>query len=307
MNRRAVHDRHSLRRGVRWLAILAALVTQSPIKAETLKSETLAAWEAYLETAHSRMHARLEPGQRFLSIDETDARAEKIRGGEPAVFPLGHTPQRVSSGLIHDWVGIAFIPKAKIGDVLATVRNYERYSEMYRPAVVESKASESDESVDRFSMLLANRSVVSKTALQGDYEASYVRIDDHRWYSVSKATRIREIEKYATSRQRMLPENEGSGLIWRLFSITLFEERDGGVYIELEAIALSRDIPFSLRLIATPIVRRVSRNSLLTSLQQTTDAVCSRSLLAVQHSADDRSIDRTPTRSATGNTINSFH
>jgi hypothetical protein len=51
------------------------------------------------------------------------------------------------------------------------------------------------------------------------------------------------------------------------------EERDGGVYAELEAIALSRDIPAAFRLFVTPIVRRVSRDSLATSLHQTKVAI----------------------------------
>jgi hypothetical protein len=46
------------------------------------------------------------------------------------------------------------------------------------------------------------------------------------------------------------------------------EERDGGVYADLEAIALSRDIPAAARLFVTPIVRRVSKESLATSLHQ---------------------------------------
>jgi hypothetical protein len=46
-------------------------------------------------------------------------------------------------------------------------------------------------------------------------------------------------------------------------------ERDGGIYIEIEAIALSRDIPGSVRWFVEPIVRNVSRQSLKTSLQQT--------------------------------------
>ena len=54
-------------------------------------------------------------------------------------------------------------------------------------------------------------------------------------------------------------------------STARFEERDGGVYVELEAIALSRDVP--VRWIVNPIVRRVSRNSMLVSLQQMKEAV----------------------------------
>jgi hypothetical protein len=67
----------------------------------------------------------------------------------------------------------------------------------------------------------------------------------------------------------------GDGRSWktRLFGITRYVERDGGVHIELEAIGLSRDIPASLRWLVEPVVRRVSRGSLLTSLQQTENAV----------------------------------
>ena len=71
----------------------------------------------------------------------------------------------------------------------------------------------------------------------------------------------------------MLREGEGKGLLWRVLSLSRFEERDGGVYIEFEAIALSRDIPASLHWMIEPIVRRVSRNSLITSLKQTGGAV----------------------------------
>jgi hypothetical protein len=58
-----------------------------------------------------------------------------------------------------------------------------------------------------------------------------------------------------------------------LYSVARHEERDDGVYIELEAIALSRDIPAALRVVADPIVRHLSRNSLLMSLKQTEEAV----------------------------------
>ena len=61
--------------------------------------------------------------------------------------------------------------------------------------------------------------------------------------------------------------------MWRLYSIARYEQRDGGTYVEVEAIALSRDIPLGLRLLVSPIVRHVSRNSIFTSLLQTKDAV----------------------------------
>lgn len=288
---------------VRWLAVFAPLLfIPSVAGGATLTAETVAAWTEYLHAAHLRMQARLSPGHAFLSIDEAEARAAEIRGGDPLIFPVGRTPEKVPAGLIHDWVGIAFIPNAKISDVLSTVRDYEHYSEFFRPIVLETKVAKRDGPKDQFRMLLANKSLISKTALDGDYDSSYVRVDDQHWYSISETTRMQEIQNYRAAGQHILPENEGSGLIWRLSSMTFFEERDGGVYIELEAMALSRNIPVSLRWIATPIVRRVSKNSLLTSLQQTRDAVCARNLVTDQFSAKERQAGR----DAAVNTLGSF-
>jgi hypothetical protein len=85
---------------------------------------------------------------------------------------------------------------------------------------------------------------------------------------------LRDYDRYKEIyKPSVMPEDHGTGLIWHLSSITRLEERDGGVYAELEAIALSRDIPVAFRLFVTPIVRRVSRDSLATSLHQTKVAI----------------------------------
>jgi hypothetical protein len=73
----------------------------------------------------------------------------------------------------------------------------------------------------------------------------------------------------------LLPPGTGNGFIWRIRSVARYEERDGGVYLELEAMALTRDIPASLAWMANPIVNHLSINSLTTTLRQTRDAVIS--------------------------------
>jgi len=253
---------------------LIALLFPAAIHASSLESTTLAAWEEYIECANIQAEQRLVPGKTFLWMDEVPGRLAKVRAGEIVVLPVGtQNPKRVPSGLIHDWVGTAFIPGATLQDVFQVVRDYPRYKEWYRPIVVDSKAISAAETKDRFSMLLMNKSFFKKTALDTEYESGYVHIDSRRGYSISRTTRIQEIEDYGSSAQRVLPAGEGNGIIWRLFSIMRFEERDGGVYIELEAIGLSRDIPFSVRWAVEPLVRRVSRGSLSTSLRQTANAV----------------------------------
>jgi hypothetical protein len=239
-----------------------------------LKPETLAAWEAYLQAANAAMQARLQPGANFLWLDDEPDRAEHVRTKGPYIGPVGpHIPKKVPSGLIHDWLGAGFLPAVKIEDILRVVRDYDRYKDVYRPGVIGSISHGTNGMKDLFSMRLANRSVVSKTALDTDCEASYFRVDDRRWYGFSNTIHIQEVDHFGTPQQKTLPEDTGSGLIWRLSSITRLEERDGGVYAELEALALSRDIPAAFRVVVTPIVRRVSRDSLATSLHQTKVAI----------------------------------
>ena len=45
---------------------------------------------------------------------------------------------------------------------------------------------------------------------------------------------------------------------------------DGGVYVEMETMALSRDIPAALRWMVDPIVQRVAKSAMTTSLRQYT-------------------------------------
>jgi len=242
--------------------------------AAMLEPATSKAWEEYVESAAMRMERRLAPGKAFLWVDEASDRLARVRAGEIVVSPIGpQNPKRVPSGLIHDWVGAVFIPHATLKGMLQVMRDYARYKDLYVPSVVDSKVIATGEAKDRFSMRLAYQSLLFKTALDTDYESCYVLVDDRRAYSISRTTRIQEIEEYGGPAQRTLHEGEGIGIIWRLFSVARYSERDGGVYFEVEAIGLSRDIPASLRWLVEPMVRRVSRGSLSTSLRQTENAV----------------------------------
>ena len=44
---------------------------------------------------------------------------------------------------------------------------------------------------------------------------------------------VREIQGYGRSDERLLPPDAGNGFVWRIRSMARFEERDGGVYLEL--------------------------------------------------------------------------
>jgi hypothetical protein len=62
------------------------------------------------------------------------------------------------------------------------------------------------------------------------------------------------------------------GFVWRLHSVARYEETGGGVYLELEVIALTRDTPASLTWVVNPVVNHLSMNSLATTLSHTHQA-----------------------------------
>lgn len=246
-------------------------------EAAELKQDALKSWAEFVQGVNSQMRGRLETGGTFLWVDEVPDRGRRVRAGKILVSPgATHIPRPVPAGLIHDWIGAVFFPNTKLEDVLAVVRDYDHYQDFYKPSVVASKALPALGEDDRFLMLLVNKEVVAKSALDSEYQACYQQVDAKRWYAIAYSTRIQEIRDFGQRGEEKLPPDGGSGYIWRLYSIVRFGERDGGVYVELEAMALSRDIPVEVRWAIDPIVRRVSRNSLSTSLRQMREAVYSK-------------------------------
>jgi hypothetical protein len=263
------------------ISLMGFLASAPAIQAAELKPETLNAWDQYVQSADTAMQTRLRPGHSFLWVDEASDRRRQLRSGEIlAISASGHNPKQVPSGLIHHWLGAAFIPNARLSNVLGVVRDYTHYKDYYNPSVIDSRTIRQAQEADRFSTLLMNKAMFLKIALENECESSYVPAGPGRWYSTATTVRVQEIEDYGQAGEHKLPSGKGSGYIWRLHGITRYEEGDGGVYMEIEAIALSREIPAAMRWAVDPIVRRVSKGSLVTSLRQTQDAVGSSAQIA---------------------------
>src|SRR5581483_6138409 len=252
---------------------MVAVLFASPAGAATLKPEAVDAWNQYVAHASAVHQDRVRSANAFMWTFESPERAARVHSGEIVVEPASpHVPKKVPGALIHHWIGAVFIPNVDLDEVLAVTRDYDKYSDYYRPGVIESKCVSRNASEDKFSMILMNRAFFLKTALDADYHSTNMRVGRNRAYTISNTTRVQEVEDFGQPGEHRLPQGEGGGYIWKLYSMARFEQRDGGVYVELEAMALSREIPALLHVFVDPIVRRVSRNSLLTSLQQTEDA-----------------------------------
>jgi hypothetical protein len=257
----------------RIVAVLAGMMLFElfPVSGAELKQETLDAWDLYLQAARVSMLSRA--GGHFLWTDESSERASRVRSGEVVVSPIdGNTQETVPSGLIHHWIGAAFIPGARIDNVIAVIRDYDHYAEFYKPAAIDAKTLSRKAAKDRFSMVMVDKAMFMKRAIDGEYQSRFTQVDSQKWYSIAQTTRVQELAGAAQPNTRRLSDGEGSGYIWRMCTMSRYEERDGGVYVEIEAIALSRQIPAMLQWAVEPNVRRVSRSSLTTTLEQTRNA-----------------------------------
>ena len=73
-----------------------------------------------------------------------------------------------------------------------------------------------------------------------------------------------------------MPPGQDRGYLWRGATFTRFVEADGGVYMQMETIGLSRAFPPLLGWAIEPIARRVGRGSVENSVQEFRRAVLMR-------------------------------
>jgi hypothetical protein len=60
-----------------------------------------------------------------------------------------------------------------------------------------------------------------------------------------------------------LPAGKDHGYVWKLYSYWRFAEKDGGVYMQCEAVSLTRDIPFGLGWLIRPLITSIPKRSLI--------------------------------------------
>jgi hypothetical protein len=253
------------------LAILLCLLGAARSEAAELKQKTLQAWEAYIQTANLAMEQRAAGRRPFLWVDESQDLLRQVRSGELVVSNRDHS--EVPSGLIHHWVGAMFLPGVTLDEVNAVFNDYDHYPDFYRPRVVKVKVLKQTDVYQKITMLVVQRAFGVTGAVEADNEVHISKLDARRIYSLSNATRVQEIVDYGQPEERLSSENQGPGYVWRTVSMNRLEQRDDGVYIEMEMISLSRGIPIGVGWVIKPLIERMPRTVMLETLKDTRNAV----------------------------------
>jgi hypothetical protein len=262
---------------LRPLLLLAAAVAagQSPQEAPpagVAPVQTVRAFDAYVRVTESRLDALLQATDSYLWAD-TPARRTRLRQEGVICEPRnGKGDRRVSGGLIHHWVGAAFIPGATAEQVLTLLQDYDHHKNTYKPEVIDSKILDRQGNNFNVRLRLLKRKIVT-VVLDTDYLIHYRPLSGHDWQSRSYSTRIVEIADAGGPREHQQPAAQDHGYLWRLNSYWLLRERDGGVYLECEAVSLSRGVPAALAWLIDPIIRSLPKDALANTLRATREHV----------------------------------
>ncbi|MCU1255921.1 MAG: hypothetical protein JWM83_2220 [Candidatus Angelobacter sp.] len=249
--------------------------------AAELKQKTTSAFDRYVAATEARFANELRPEGTFLYIDgmNPDARRQaydQLKQGGILVEKLETKAAGLSSdipdGMLHHWVGLIFIPGATLAKTIPIVKDYDRRAELYKPDVSASRTIAHNG--DDFKMFLRlHQKRFTTVDFNTTYDVHWGSVDSTKVYSNSISTRIAEVKDPNKPDGEELPVGAGHGYLWRLNTYWRFEEKDGGVYLQCEALSLTRDMPTGLGWLLKPLVTSIPKQSLNRALGQTRTVV----------------------------------
>ncbi len=228
--------------------------------------------------------AQFEEGKRlgnflytdYLPGDSRRAFENDLRQGKIFVLEVttisASQPMHVSHGLIHDWMGMAFIPGATAAQVNAVLEDFDHQQTIYKPDIRQSKLLERNGNQYKVSLQFYTKAIIT-VVLNGNFDVNYIRLSDTRAESKSYSTRFAEVEDAGKPNEHELPAEKEHGYMWRMNTYWKVEQRDGGVYIQVESIGLTRGVPILYAWLVNPYLQSLPKKYLTDLLSDTRNAV----------------------------------
>jgi hypothetical protein len=235
----------------------------------------VSAFNSYSKAMESRLAQQHRSANAFLAPASANPESEeaRLRKGELIVEKLTPSTNTALSGaLLHHWRGTAFAPGAKVADFERLMRDFNSYPQHFSPQVLQARVSMQEGDRMLASMRVRQKHVLT-VVMDTNYDINFGQLDAQHAYSISRSTRIAEIESPGTSAERTLRPSEEHGFLWRLNTYWSYEERDGGLYLQIEAVSLTRSIPAGLAWAIRPYVESIPRESLEFTLRSACNAL----------------------------------
>ncbi len=258
------------------LCLVCALVSPQTFGTE-LKAASVRAFQQYVDLTEARIRGEVADSNRFLQIDSlSDAQkavvCSRLRKGEIFIQSMttkeNGAPIEIPGALVHHWLAIGFIPGTTAREALQLAQNYSRYGELYKPDIQNAKILGREGQHFRVYYRLYRHAIVS-VVYNAEFDVDYFTPDRLRNYSMARTVRIAEVENAGRAGEREYPVGRDHGYLWRLNLYTRCVERDGGVYVQAEFLALSRTVPAVLAWLVNPYLDSIPRAYLRRYLEAT--------------------------------------
>jgi hypothetical protein len=250
--------------------LLLCLCLASLVAHAALAPETMAAYQKYIAMIQPRLHAQNNSQGGFLWIDSDVGRRQSVRNGKIATEKI--TSLEVPGGMIQHWIGGEFLPGVTLAQVEQADQDYAAYAKVYAPDISRPKvlAHNGDNFVVSYRI---TKTKVLTAVMDTVHAIQYEPLAPGRLAMESRSESVRQVDDAGKPSEQVLAEGEGDGFLWAMNSYWRMEERDGGVYVECEAITLSRGVPLGLGALVNPMLQSFAEESLKKTLEAKRQAV----------------------------------
>ena len=290
----------------RLLAPLLTLCLAFPYPARPIEltQPTAEAFERYVQLTEDRMQSELADPKKFLYLDslpekQRDSMFARLRSGYVVIEPMSTRDNgkeiRVTDGFVHHWLAIGFIPGATRDQAVALAEDYPRHPQIYVPDVQQAHVLSQNNHHFLVHYRFYRHTIVT-TVYDTEFNVDYFLPDSSRGYCLARTVRIAEVQNPGKPEERELPVGSDHGYMWRLNLYTRYLEKDNGVYVQIEFVALSRSVPSMVAWLVNPYLRSVP-SEYLTNYVRTTQ----KALSAVNISEEKaRAVSESPERHEKG-------
>jgi hypothetical protein len=253
---------------------LLIMMANSGIGSAQPAPSAIAAFNSYIGGVESRLAQQHRSQDAFLAstalTPQSDARLHRGEFIFEQITPSAG--EMVSGAMFHHWRATAFVPGATSADLAKLLKNFNDYPKIFSPQVLQTRVISQHDDRLQVTMRARQKHVIS-VVMDTNYEVVFGRLDSKHQYSSSRSMHISEIDSPGTPSERELGPGEEHGFLWRQNTYWSYEERNGGLYMQMESISLSRSIPSGLGWVVRPFVESVPRESLEFTLRSTCSAL----------------------------------
>jgi hypothetical protein len=236
--------------------------------------EATTAYNSYI----SQVEGRLARKHQTTCVSLADADLARIRNGDLVVEQVSPgTNEKLPGAQLYDWRGTAFVAGAKPEDFVRLMKDYDAYPRTFSPEMLRARVV-THEGDDYQVIMRVRQKHILTAVLDITYDVTFGRGGSggtvgQCGYVISRSTHIAEIDQAGTSQERALAPSEDHGYLWRQNNYWSYEERDGGLYIQIESISLSRSIPAGLGWAIGSFTKSIPRETLEFTLRSMRNAL----------------------------------